>query len=72
MARTASKIVKSIPSTETGSGTLCRTESGQEYLITHNPIKEQFTLWKVLKDGYERISSAMSPLIFEEIIPWKE
>ena len=71
MARTSSKIVKSIPSTETGVRTSCITESGDEYIITQNPLKEQFTLWKVCEDGFERISTSDSPLDFDSIIPWK-
>lgn len=72
MARTSSKIVKSIPNTETGVGTTCITESGEKYLITHNPLKEQFTLWKCLNDGFERISTSDSPLDFDNIIPWRK
>ena len=70
MARTTYKVVKSIPSTETGARTICTTESGDKYLITKNPLKGQFTLWKCLKDGFEKISTSISPLDFDEIIPW--
>ena len=72
MTRTSLKIVKSIPSTETGVGTSCITESGEEYLITQNPLKEQFTLWKCFGDGFEKISISESPLDFDNIIPWKK
>ena len=74
MSRTSSKIVKSIPSTETGVRTACFTKqnkSGDKYLITQNPIKEQFTLWKCLDDGFEKISTSDSPLDFDNIIPWE-
>lgn len=48
-----STIVKSIPSSETGARTGCKTKSGKEYLITNNPIKEKFTLWLVVPGGYK-------------------
>ena len=72
MARTSSKIVKSIPNTENGVGTSCTTESGDKYLITQNPLKGEFTLWKCLNDGFERISTSDSPLDFDNIIPWRK
>ena len=74
MARTAkkteSKIVKTIPSSETGTGVSCLAKSGDRYLITQNPLKEQFTLWKCLEDGFEKIGIKDNPRDFEEIIPW--
>ena len=72
MARTSSKIVKSIPNTETGVGTSCVTESGDKYLITQNPLKGEFTLWKVCEDSFEKISTSDSPLDFDNIIPWRK
>ena len=72
MARTSSKIVKSVPNTETGVRTTCITELGEKYLITQNPLKEQFTLWKICEDGFERISTSDSPLDFDNIIPWRK
>lgn len=73
MARKASsdkttKIVKTIPSSENGSRTTCVTKSGQEYLITNDPVKERFTLWRVCEDGYEKINISDSPLDFNSII----
>lgn len=65
MARKSSKIVKSIPSSETGARTTCYTkpnESGDKYLITQNPLKAQFTLWKCIEDGFEKISTSDNPL----------
>ena len=77
MARTAkknedtkSKIVKTIPSSETGTGVNCLTKSGDKYIISQNPLKEQFTLWKYLKDGFEKIKTSENPLEFDKIIPW--
>lgn len=74
MAKKEVKIVKSIPSSETGVRVSCFTKqnkSGEEYLITQNPLKEQFTLWKCLNDGFEKISTSDSPLDFDKIIPWE-
>jgi hypothetical protein len=69
MARTSSKIVKAIPSSETGSRTTC-VGSNCEYIITQNPLKAQFTLWKCLEDGFEKIDTSDSPLDFDDVIPW--
>lgn len=74
MARAASKIVKTIPNSEIEKET-CFTKSnssGDEYLITENPLKGQFTLWKCLEDGFERIKTSDSPLDFDDIIPWEK
>ena len=72
MARTSSKskIIKTIPNSETGVGVDCLTKSGDKYLITQNPLKEQFTLWKCLEDGFEKIGVKNNPREFEKIIPW--
>ena len=70
IASTKLKIVKTIPSSETGIGVDCLTKSGDKYIITQNPLKEQFTLWKCLENGFEKISISSSPLDFDEIIPW--
>ena len=68
MARTSSKIVKTIPSSEE----LKVNCINGEYLITQNPLKEQFTLWKYLEDGFERVKTSDSPLDFDKIIPWNK
>lgn len=67
MARTSSKAVKAIPASETGSRTACLNG---KYLITNNPLKEQFTLWKRVEDSFERIKTSDNPLDFDKIIPW--
>lgn len=74
MAKTTSKIVKSIPSSETGSSTICFTRpnsSGDKYIITQNPLKDQFTLWKCVEEGYEKITTSVSPLAFDSKIPYE-
>jgi hypothetical protein len=74
MARTSSKIVKTIPTSETGNRTTCFTkpnDSGDKYLITENPLKAQFTLWKCVEDGFERIKTSDNPLDFDKTIPYE-
>lgn len=74
MARTPSKVVKSIPTSETGSMVTCFTkpnESGDKYLITQNPLKAQFTLWKCLENGFEKISTSNNPLDLNKKIPYE-
>ena len=67
MARTSSKIVKTIPTSETGTRTTCLNG---EYIITENPLKAQFTLWKRYDEGFEKIKTSDSPLDFDKVIPW--
>ena len=74
MAKTASKVIKSIPSSETGSRTTCFTKPngcGDKYLITQTPLKDQFTLWKCVEDGYEKLSTSVSPLALDNKIPYE-
>lgn len=74
MARTSSKVVKTIPSSETGSRTTCFTKpdkSGDKYVITQNPLKMQFTLWKCIDDGFEKIKTSNNPLDLYELIPYE-
>lgn len=67
MARTSSKIIKTIPASETGARTTCLNG---EYLITENQLKAQFTLWRRSDDGFEKIKTSDNPLDFDKIIPW--
>ena len=73
MARTSSKIVKTIPASEIEKAT-CFTKAdslGDKYLITENPLKAQFTLWKCIEEGFERIKTSDSPLDFDDVIPYE-
>jgi hypothetical protein len=73
MARTSSKIVKTIPVSEIQAVT-CFTksnESGDKYLITQNPLKAQFTLWKCIEEGFERIKTDGNPKDFDDLIPYE-
>lgn len=55
-------IVNQIPKSEDGYGVRYITESNNEYIISHNTRKARFTLWKDVKNGYEKIGSANSPI----------
>lgn len=72
MAKTTSKIVKTIPTTENGTTVTNTTVSGEKYLITHcvGTDKQRFTLWKILSEGYEKITTAATPFELYDKIPW--
>ena len=67
MARTSSKVVKAIPNTEE----IKMTCLSGEYLTTQNPLNLQFTLWKCIDYGFERVKTSDNPLDFDKIIPWE-
>lgn len=58
----ASKIVSRIPTSETGPNVTHTTGSGVVYKITQNKKKGQFTLWKKVDSGYEKLASRKSPV----------
>lgn len=55
-------IVKKLPKTETGHGVECTTESGNVYVISNDPVKKKFTLWKTVSGGYEKMGTSDSPI----------
>lgn len=55
-------IVNQIPKSEDGCGVRYTTENNTVYIISQNKKKEKFTLWKELKNGYEKIGTANSPI----------
>lgn len=59
---TTEKVVRSIPTSDTGAGVLCITKSGQKYQISQNVEKMKFTLWKVMNKGFVKIKTASSPV----------
>ena len=69
MARTSSKITKTIPSSEVPKVD-CLTSSNGKYIITQNNLEVKFTLWKCLEDGFEKIKTSNNPLDFDDVIPW--
>lgn len=56
-------IVNQIPKSEDGYGVRYISESGNVYIISHNMKKERFTLWKEVKNSFEKISSADNPIL---------
>lgn len=59
--------IKTLPSSEDGHGILYRTQTA-EYLISQNTTKQQFTLWKLVDSGYEKLGTANSPIkLYEKI-----
>lgn len=63
-------IVKKMPATEYGAGVECKTKSGVIYQITQFPEKKRHTLWKVLNDGFEKVSTSDSPHDLYALIGW--
>ena len=43
-------------------------EGVDEYIITHNAIKGKFTLYKIMKDDYQKIKMADTPIEFDEVV----
>lgn len=67
----AEKAMKSIPSSENGSGTLCFTKSRREFPITQCREKQRFTLWEHVPEGYKKIATAQnSPMELYDKVPW--
>lgn len=58
---------KTLPKTEDGHGVIYKTPTA-EYLISQNTAKQQFTLWKIVEGGYEKLGTANSPTkLYEKI-----
>lgn len=73
MARTSSKIVKTIPASEVYKA-ICYAKpnsSGDMYIITENQLKQQFTLWKCIEEGFEKIKTSDNPRNFDDVIPYE-
>lgn len=62
--------VKRVPASDTGPQLQCLTRAGERYVITQNPVTRKFTLWRVVSGGYEKISTADSPVPLNSKIPW--
>ena len=58
----ANKISTRIPTSETGPNVTHTTSSGIVYKVTQNKKKGQFTLWKKVDGGYEKMASRRSPV----------
>lgn len=70
--KSTNNIVKAIPNSESGSRTTCKTHSGEEFIISYNPIKDKFTLWKPVECGFEKIDTGNSPLDFNKLLGYKD
>lgn len=68
----SAKVVKKIPTSESGTGVLCKTKSGKLYQITQNPEKRKHTLWKVVDGGFEKLATGDSPYDLYPLIRWDE
>lgn len=53
--------VNQIPKSEDGYGVRYISENGNIYIISQNKKKEKFTLWKEVKNSFEKIASADNP-----------
>lgn len=43
-------------------------DMSRHYVITQSLLKDKFTLYKVLKDDYQKMATASSPLAFDDVI----
>lgn len=58
-------VMKTLPKNEK----LCLTykiENKNQFVITFNAIKQIYTIYKVLNDGYEKLGTGNNPLKLEE------
>lgn len=62
--------IKKLPAADAGPQLQCLTRAGERYLVTENPTTRKFTLWKVVPEGYDKISTADSPVPLNSKIPW--
>ena len=53
--------VKTIPKSEIRQLNYT-TDSGNVYIISNNKIKNKFTLWLIVNNEYQKISSANNPI----------
>lgn len=58
----AEKIIKSIPSTENGPDLHYKTLNGEEYLISQCVVRQRFTAWKKVGDGFVKLYTDSSPI----------
>lgn len=62
-------VVKKIPESENGPGVKVTTRSKDIYHVSQRLAPLQFTLWKEVPGGFEKVATAKSPLDLYEIIP---
>lgn len=62
------KIYKAIPKSEDGPGVVC---NGKDvYIVSQNLDKKQFTLWRKVPEGYEKIATANNPDKLYDKVVW--
>lgn len=62
--------VKHLPDSETKApGALFLTPSGRKFNITSNADRTKFTLWEIVSDGYEKVSTSNDYVTLREKIP---
>lgn len=60
-------MVTKIPKSEDGSmHTHCTNKN--KYLITWNKTQNRFTLWRILKSGFEKLTTSNNPINFYQYI----
>lgn len=60
-------MVTKIPKSENGPIHTHETNKNK-YLITWNTTQNRFTLWEVLKNGYNKLTTSNNPLNFYKYI----
>lgn len=60
-------MITNIPKSENGPKNTYKTNKNT-YIFTWNLSKNKFTLWKQVKDGYEKLKISDSPLGFYKYI----
>lgn len=43
-------------------------EGVDEYIITHNPLKDKFMLYKIIDGDYQKLGNSDTPIRFDEIV----
>lgn len=60
-------MINNIPKSENGPKNTYKTKKGI-YIFSWNLSKNKFTLWQETKNGYEKLTTADSPLGFYKYI----
>lgn len=43
-------------------------EGVEDYIITHNPLRDKFTLYKIIDGDYRKLGISDTPIRFDEIV----
>ena len=55
------KAVRKLPASENGHGIHYKARNGREYCVSHCIEKERFTLWRIVPNGYIKMTSGDYP-----------